>query len=256
MFLAPSFYLPIPYCETRKPPERLSFFGGTCGSATLVAGACAHILSLYPNLDIETLRDAIIRFGIRIEGYENPAPRINVANVLNAISHGYKVSEPPVHTPVIKVDDPLKSIKTCNPVERGLALTMLIKQEQYGREDIWNHVKDSSPIVRKVAVWGLQKPEDSQERALFWKHLNSENECGVRGFWLYGLLQEAKKEEVDLWAQWATDINWSVRWCVSEYFKKFAEFPDLEKTHDPYLIKEKAALVYEWCSEYKNKVST
>jgi serine protease AprX len=83
--LAPGLYLPVPWCEAKKTQSSLSYFQGTSGASSLVAGVCAHLLSLYPDLEPEQLRQALIQFGDRLPGYENPAPIINVAQTKNAI---------------------------------------------------------------------------------------------------------------------------------------------------------------------------
>ena len=106
-------------------------------------------------------------------------------------------------------------------------------------------------MVRKVAVWALQKPSGPDQRKLWWKHLDAETEGGVRGRWAYGLLQDSPKEEVELWMCWIDDENWAVRWCVSEFLAGYPEFPELEKTFDPELIKEKALPVLRWYEQYK-----
>lgn len=251
--LAPRLYLPVPYCEEKETLEKVSFFGGTSGAATLVTGVCAHVLSLYPSLDLETLREVLIASGLPINGYDNKAPRVIAANVITAIAKGYKISKRPQCNVAIKLENPLISLHSNDPIKRGLALTILIKQGKFCRGDIWKHVMDPSQIVRKVAIWALQKPDSLAERDLFWKYLNKEDECGVRGFLLYGLLYDATKEEINSWISWITDINWSVRWCVSEYFKKFSEFPQLEKTHDLDLIEEKAAPMLKWYNKRMEK---
>ena len=97
----------------------------------------------------------------------------------------------------------------------------------------------------------MQKPKDANERKIYWENLSKEKEGGVRGWYAYGLLQDATKNEVDLWIQWTTDLNWTVRWCINGYLDKFPEFPELEKTHDPDSILDKALPIYEWYEKYK-----
>ena len=244
--LAPRLYLPVPYCEKEVSSSTVSFFAGTSGASALVAGVCAHILSLYPGLNVQSLRDEMIRCGLPIEGYDNKAPRVFADNIIKSATQNSKIAKRKIYPPVIKIKSPLASLMSADPVERGLALTMLVRKGQYPRNKIWEHVTDPSPIVRKVAVWALQKPYTFDERMLFWEYLYAEEESGVRGHWLYGLLHDAYKGELDLWMPWITDVNWSVRWCVSEYLKKYAEFPKLETTHDPNLVKEKALPVLKW----------
>ena len=86
--LAPGLYLPVPFCETGKTQNRLSYFAGTSGASSLVAGVCAHMLSLYPDLEPEQLRQALVQFGDRLPGYQHPASIVNVAQMKEAIAKG------------------------------------------------------------------------------------------------------------------------------------------------------------------------
>jgi serine protease AprX len=178
---------------------------------------------------------------------------VNVAAAKEAITNGYEIPRPPVYTPPIRVTDPRASIESDDSVERGLALTILAKQGQCSRAELWEYARDESPVVRKVAVWALQKPSGLDERRLFWEHLDAEVEGGVRGWWVYGLLQDSSKEEVELWMHCTDDTNWTVRWCISEFLAKYPEFPELEKTFDPELIEEKALPVLRWYEQYKRE---
>lgn len=250
--LAPGLYLPVPYCETAEVPGRLSYFGQTSGAATLLAGLCVHILSLYPDLESATLRQALVEFGDNIQGYDNPAPRVNAAKAIQAIAEGYRSSKSPAYPPPIRVTNPRISLDSDDPIERGLALTMLARDGQCDREELWEYVDDELPTVRKVAVWALQRPNSPDERWSFWAHLNKEPECGVRGYWAYGLLHDSKRDELDLWMPWIDDANWAVRWCVSEFLKKYCEFPSLEKTFDPELIQKKALPALKWYRDHRD----
>lgn len=249
--LAPRMYQPVPYCEANAASGTLSYFGQTSGTGTLVAGICAHILSLHPKLDPDTLRQALVEWGDRLEDYENPAPAVNAARTLHALEDGYKPAKRLRFPPILRVTHPEFAIHSNDPIERGLALTMQAKQGLCSRADLWRFAEDVASEVRKVAVYALQKPVDSIERQSFWEHLAAENEGGVRGWWAYGLLQDAQKDELDLWIRRVKDANWSVRWCVSEFLKKYPEFPTLEKTHDPALIEAMAVPVLEWYARYR-----
>lgn len=75
----------------------------------------------------------------------------------------------------------------------------------------------------------------------------------MRGWYAHGLLQNTNKSEVSKWIPCSTDSNWAVRWSVSEYLTRYVEsFPQLEKTHDPDLIQEKASKVLQWLKKSKN----
>lgn len=244
--LAPRVNLPIPYCETLEIPNELSYFSGTSGASTLVTGVCAYLLAKYSDIPIDTLRHALTEFGLPLAQYNNPAPRVHVANVIQALNDGYKKSgTSPLPRPIV-VDDPHRSIRSNDPIERGIALTMLVEQKKYCREELWRLTHDDSPVVRKIAVWALHKPNSSKERDLFWRRLRFEKEGGVRGWYAYGLLQDATENELACWIPWAIDINWTVRWCVNEYLNTFPLFPKIEKTNDPDSILDKALPIYEW----------
>ncbi len=258
--LAPRLYLPIPFCELDQGSEsvfsltggsvehqtKLSYFAQSSGTASVMAGICVNILSQYPNISVEILRQLLVDYGDPVDQNESPAPAVDVAPVLKVLEEGNISTKPQVYPPTIRVAHPEKSVHSGDPIERGLALSMLARGGKCNREELWRYTEDDSPTVRKVAVWFLHKPRNPHERNLFWRHLNIEQDCGVRGWWAFGLLQEAKKEELGKWILWIEDTNWAVRWCVSEYLKKYPEFPKLEKTLDPDLIKEKAEPVVEW----------
>jgi serine protease AprX len=101
-------------------------------------------------------------------------------------------------------------------------------------------------MMRKVAYWALRQPADANERQVFWNRLTGEEDGGVRGWLAYELLQQAEKGEIHRWINFIEDCNWSVRWCASEYFQKYPEYPVLEKTHDPGEIHDRALPVSQW----------
>ncbi|WP_315371761.1 hypothetical protein [Paenibacillus xylanexedens] len=147
----------------------------------------------------------------------------------------------------IKNQNLYSAIHSIDDTERALSLTVLVERDELSREELWSFTKDSSAIVRKIAVSTLGEPMNEQERKLYWVHLKHETEGGVRGWYMHGLLQNAPKEEIHNWIKWSTDINWSVRWCVSEYLAQYPEyFPQLEKTQDPDAIHIKALPLREW----------
>ncbi|MGF9696251.1 S8 family serine peptidase [Paenibacillus sp. MABNR03] len=252
--LAPRVYLTIPFCESKEKPEKISYYWGTSGAATLVTGVAAYLFSKYPEISSKDLRRLLVEFGDPLIEYENNAPRINVGRVTNSLEMGDKL-------PKSKNVNCLPSVKTIaqasihssDEIERGLALTSLVQRQQCTRQDLWKFTEDDSSVVRKIAVFALIKPENEQERATFWERLSAESEGGVRGWYAYGLLQDADEVEAPKWIPWSTDTNWAVRWCVSEYLSQYTDFlPQLEKTHDPDLIQDKALAVLQWLSSYRS----
>jgi serine protease AprX len=244
--LGPRLYHPIPYCEVKEKPEPLSFYAQSSGTCTQVAGICAGILSLYPNFPPEALRSLLVDSGERIAGTENPAPAVNAGRALHVLTTGYRPTHQAICLPPIHVTQADASLRSLDPIERGLALTLLAKRGRCSRSDLWHFAVDAAPEVRKVAVWALEKPREPHERESFWRHLAAEPDCGVRGYWLYGLLQEAQQRELDRWMCWIVDENWSVRWCVAEYLSRYPDFPGLEKTFDLDRVEEVAEPVRAW----------
>jgi len=112
---------------------------------------------------------------------------------------------------------------------------------------------DPSSIVRNVAVSGLHKPANLEERRRFWNQLQMESEGGVRGLYMFGLLQDASENEMEDWIPWSMDDSWPVRWCVNKYLLMSSEFPKLELTRDPDLIAEKAYALNEAYIQYKKE---
>lgn len=244
--LAPLLYLPVPYCEAGSVPQHLSYFGQTSGAATLITGICAHILSQYPALSGDTLRHALVTCGDTLPAYDNPAPTVHVGKTLQALRAGSTLPEQLPRTSSIQVRTPQASVESADEIECALALTMLAKQGGMSREVLWTFVQDEVVCVRKVAVRALDKPVNPAEREVYWEQLQTEREGGVRGYWAYSLLQDAQPEERDLWIPWVVDANWTVRWCVKEYFGRLADAPALEMTFDPDLIGQKALPLLEW----------
>ncbi|TNJ66890.1 S8 family peptidase [Paenibacillus hemerocallicola] len=216
-----------------------------------MAGIAACLLSEYPHLKPETLKAYLVAYGDPLVGYENPAPRVHAANVLRAFREGKKAKLPvPVKAAsAVNIIDPYAAIQSDDEIERGLALSMLVQRKAFSREELWAFTADGSSTVRKIAVATLHKPHCEQER-----QLKSEEEEGVRGWYAYGLLQDATETELAKWAKWATDINWTVRWCVSEYTARYPEtLPQLEKTHNPDEVPVKALPLMRWYADRNSK---
>lgn len=106
--LAPRVYLTLPFCEAKPKNGMVSYYSGTSGASILVAGIAACILSEYPHLKPETLKAFLVAYGEPLVGYENPAPRVNAANVLRALSEGETAKSPvPVKAaPTVNLIDP------------------------------------------------------------------------------------------------------------------------------------------------------
>lgn len=57
-----------------------------------------------------------------------------------------------------------------------MALSTLVRNQHCSRELLWQYLDDPSPVVRKIAVSGLDKPLNEQERDVFWERLEKESE--------------------------------------------------------------------------------
>lgn len=250
--LAPRVYLTLPFCEARPKDSMVSYYSGTSGASVLVAGIAACLLSEYPHLGPETLKAFLMEYGEPLAGYKNLAPRVHADNVLRALNEG-KTAKSSVQvktTSMVNITDPYAAIQSDDDIERGLALSLLVQCDTCSREELWAFAADSSPTVRKIAVATLHKPHSEQERQRFWVQLEAEEEGGVRGWYTYGLLQDATEAELVKWIKWATDINWTVRWCVSEYTARYPKtLPQLEKTHNPDEVPVKAMPLLRWYAE-------
>ncbi|MGO4531524.1 S8 family serine peptidase [Paenibacillus sp. 2TAF8] len=247
--LAPRLHLTVPFCESATTVGEVSYFGGTSGSATLIAGVAAYLFSKYPQLDAVELRRILVGNADLVVDHENSAPRINVGRAVNTLDSSLQTKGKNYHEPRIKSDHLKFSIITMNEIERGVEFSRFIRQAELSRMELWAHSADPSSIIRKIAVHALGKPKDAEERDMFWELLSKEQEGGVRGWYAYGLLQDSDELEVFFWIPYATDSNWAVRWCVSEYLNKYEErFPQLEKTDVPEQIHEKAEHILQWLS--------
>ncbi|MEC0256589.1 S8 family serine peptidase [Paenibacillus lautus] len=247
--LAPRVYLTIPFCESNKKADVVSYYGGTSGAATLVTGVAAYLLSIFQSLDATTLRIALTTYGDRINGYDNPAPRINVTQAKAAIESGLITNQPQEALPALQIRHTHMELHSQDDMKRAVALSTLVERELCSRDLLWQYSCDNSPVVRKIAVSALGKPINEYERQEFWNRLAQESEGGVRGWYAYGLLQDARKNEGSQWIPLSTDINWTVRWCVSDYLAMFPDFfPQLETTHDPDSILSKATPLIQWLS--------
>ena len=231
---APRTRVAIPYCEGEPNAAKRSYYTGTSASSTLVAGVCLHILARFPWLSARELRNALAHFGEPLPGDPNVAPCIHVRRTVEAVTKG------DIHGQTRSMID------RGGIVERAIRLSRCIREQQCTRNDLWKYSCDVEPLIRKIATYSLRRPVDPTERDEYWRRFHEESDDGVRTWYLYGLLQDSSKEELARWVLLADDPHWSIRWCVSEFLKKFPELPELEKTHDPEFVTVQAQPVLEW----------
>lgn len=228
--LAPYTYLPLPRLTGQ---EGLDYFGGTCGASTLVAGLCAYLMSTMPDLTPNDIRNVLTETGDVTKGF--PAPIVNGDQALRVLREGYRNSEPPSTEPLVKVTDENQSILSENRLERALALTMLIKKGKLTREEIWEHARDESPMVKKVAIQGLGDPVDEIERKKYWEKVHEESsEFGVRESWAYTLLNTTTKEEIHKWLSLKEYKTIDIWICIHLFLQKYyPDAPEMEIAPDP-----------------------
>ncbi|KPC76886.1 hypothetical protein ADL26_04460 [Thermoactinomyces vulgaris] len=249
--LAPYTYLPLPSLTG----EGLNYFGGTCGASTVVAGLCAYLMSIMPELTPNDIRNALTEVGDVIEDF--PAPIVNGDKAIQLLKEGYRNSKPPSTEPLVKVTDENQSILSKNPLERALSLTMLIKKEKLTRDEIWRHTNDESPMVKKVAIQGLGDPVDQLEREKYWSKVHKESsECGVREVWAYSLLSTTTKEELDKWMSLVEYRTIDIWICINLFLRKFyPDAPEMEISPDPdpKIMTSIVAPVLDW---YKQSINS
>ncbi|MBD1371896.1 S8/S53 family peptidase [Hazenella sp. IB182357] len=243
--LAPYTYIPFPHFKER---EELNYFGGTCGSSTLIAGLCAYLMSTFPGLTANMIRNVLIETGDIFEGL--PAPVVNGAKAIEAIESGYRNDTPPSVKPRVKVTDADKSILSGDPLERALALTSFIQNKQLSRAEIWAYVDDESPLVKKVALRGLGDPINFGEREKYWERVYQESsEWGVREYWGYILLHTASPDEIHKWIALQANSTIDIWICINLFLQKFyPDAPKMEITPDPipHIMDEAIAPVLDW----------
>lgn len=267
--LAPFTYLPVPYYECRnsdlytpysdpsKTDMKLSYFGGTCGAATLIGGICAFFFGRYPDLSMNTLRNALIQCGTALPHTRSLAPAVDVPRTLNAISKGKVISTLQKYLKQNMNPEENNTSHSVDEIERGIALTNLIEQEKIDREELWNLVNDASFYVQKIAIWGLHKPANNTEREKARNYFADSplNGLGVREAWAYMLLFGANKEELNYWMTLITDSSIDIRLCVKHFLMKyFPNAPSLDHTPDTNdeVIQKNAIPVQQW---YLNEIN-
>ncbi|MBD1373933.1 S8/S53 family peptidase [Hazenella sp. IB182357] len=249
--LAPYSYLPVPGIKK----EGLDFFGGTCGTSTLVAGLCAYLMSRFPDCSSRMIQNVLVETGdVRAEF---PAPIVNGEKAIEALEQGYCNDQSPPLTPKMVVTDAEKEIKSECPLKRALALTMLLQKEKIERSYIWSYVTDPSPLVCKVAIHGLHEPLNSIEREQYWEQLHrSPSQGGVKEYWAYVLLASTTKEEIHHWLALVPYKTVDIRVCINLFLKKyFPDAPEIEESTDPdpVVMEELLAPVVKWYQQFCEK---
>lgn len=227
--LAPFTYLPLPYCESQKSKQVLSFFGGSCGSSTLIAGVCAHLLSKFPYVTNDQLINLLINNGDPLQNSNNPAPKICVDKVIHALSLENNEKRIMKIPPYNRVTTKEKSLASGDSVEGAILITKLIDNGEIDRSRLWELLQDDSPIVKKTVIsYGLGFPKNEFERELYWDYFyKSEKANGVKIAWLYQLLWNATGSELERWMELLKENDLEINLCVKLYLEK--NFPDAPK---------------------------
>ncbi|WP_044642204.1 S8 family serine peptidase [Risungbinella massiliensis] len=227
--LAPYTYLPLPSLER----DGVDYFSATCGSASLITGLCAYLFSIFPDLTVNNIRNALMETGDVLEGF--PAPIVNARKAFKALKEGNRNDKHLSLEPTVVVTNEKESILSADPLERSLALTMLIKDRQLSREEIWDYTNDESPMVKKVAIQGLGNPINQVERDLYWERVWGESSRdGVKESWAYTLLETSPIEELDKWMSLVETRSFDTRICITIFLQKyFPDAPEIEHSPDP-----------------------
>ncbi|TCS95771.1 hypothetical protein [Hazenella coriacea] len=208
-------------------------------------------MSTIPDVTPNDIRNVLIDTADIIEGF--PAHIVNAEKALKALQDGYRNSNQPSLEPLVRVTDENQSILSDNPLERALALTILIKDNKLTREEIWKYTNDESPMVKKVALQGLGDPIDQIERREYWIRAHKESsDFGVRESWAYTLLNTTAKEELDKWMSLVEYKSIDIWICINLFLQKY--FPDAPEMDilpdpDPTIMDSFIAPVLDW---YKN----
>lgn len=249
--LAPYSYVPLPSLAGQ---EGLDYFGGTCGASTLVAGLCAYLMTIMPDLTPNDIRNVLTETGDALKGF--PAPIVNGDQAMQALREGYRNSQAPSTKSKVLVTDESQSILSENPLERALALTMLIKKGKLTREEIWRYTTDESPMVKKVVIRGLGDPVDGIEREKYWDKVHKESsEFGVRELWAYTLLSTATKEEIHKWLSLVDYKTIDIWICINLFLQKhYSDAPEMKITPDPdpEVMDSIIAPVLDWYKHNRN----
>ncbi|MCA1319572.1 S8 family peptidase [Bacillus tianshenii] len=225
--LAPFSFLPVPYCEENASNRVFSYFGGSCGAASLVAGVCAHLLSKYPEMDIPYMKRLLLQHGEYLHNGDIPVPKLNVAKAVEQYLNGIEGADS---------SKPFTSNETMEAIMRATSLTEWIERDKITREELWKHLDDESPVVHKTVIcYGLRTPKNEMERKKYWDHFHEgKGDSGVRLAWLYQLLMDAPPGELNLWMELLNEKDLEITLCVKIYLEmNFREAPEIPYLPDP-----------------------
>ncbi|MBS4196085.1 S8 family serine peptidase [Lederbergia citri] len=215
--LAPFSNLPVKLLN-----NELTFFEGSCGTSSMVAGVCAYLFSKYPEIDSDTVRHTLIKTGLALKEDKIPATIIQVDSAIEALNE--KMMFPGSTNSVkIRSADPDVSIKSKDPVKRALSLTQYIIEGKCSREMLWTLLyEDESPIVKKNVIWALGKSLTNSEKERLWMLFHNEKDTnGVREAIAYALFEHAEPSDLDNWIALIDEQSTDIRLSVKLYLQKF-----------------------------------
>jgi serine protease AprX len=247
--IAPYTYLPLPGLSGKG----IDYFAGTCGTSTMVTGLIAQIWSQMPDITPNEIRNTLIDTGDVLDGF--PAPIVDGAKAIRFLESGQQRNNPILTDPVVQITDENHSITSDNPLERALALTLLIKKGKLTREQIWEYATNESPMAKKVAIQGLGSPTDDIEREKIWERVHLESsDFGVREAWAYMLLETTTKEELSKWIDLVQYPSIDIQICINLFVQRYyPDAPGIEPLPDPDLevMKATAAPLLAWYKNYQ-----
>nr|WP_273716998.1 S8 family serine peptidase [Alkalihalobacillus pseudalcaliphilus] len=227
--LAPFSYLPVPFCESEhySLTRIFSYFGGSCGAATVVTGAVANLLSTYPKLSPLDIRAYLANscYQLKLEAFIE-VPLIHVEHAIRSLKQQG-------NNPVSSQDAPITQNR-----ERLLAISITnkIDKQSISRPELLSLLSHDSEMLKKVIIsYGLKTPQSPYERETYWNRFEtSPKGSGERISWLYQLLFSSTKGELHRWISLLLEPEIEITLCVKLYVEKhYPEAPSLYYSSDP-----------------------
>ncbi|MBE1442582.1 S8/S53 family peptidase [Paenibacillus sp. OAS669] len=211
--VAPFTFLPVPLHKREASNAAFSYFGGSCGSAAIVAGLCASMLSNFKEMDVRDLRKTLTDSG-ELLTQNVPLRKLNALKAMMNLQRDAGLLD--------------KNDIYDGTIDRAVGLTRLIDDHEIKREDLKEILKDPSPVIRKVAIYGLGKPKNEEERNAYWyRFWDSPKDTGESILWLNHLLIGADRNELEKWINLLQCSLADVTIVVNQYLERF--YPDAPK---------------------------
>jgi serine protease AprX len=206
--LAPFTWLPVPCVNKENHSDiSFSFFGGSCGSAAIIAGLSAYLLSSYPELDVKDLRDILSTSGKPLSE-DIPVIKLDAGRAWEMVQQGIKPVRP--------------AYMPSDIVDQAIEINEMIDRNMISRNELLNLLSNPSPILRKVVIYGLGEPRNTLERMMYWNEfMNAPEGSGEKILWLNHLFRSTDASELDKWMSLLSDKSIDVIIFLNLYLEKF-----------------------------------